>query len=357
MDRAIRTENLASTIIKDTDILILNTYPLELLSNSRYEPAMSALNKDMDAQLSIKTAIDCFKSCEYSQAEHCVRQGINVDRDEMDNAYLYNLLAKIYLRLELADSAITYLQRSASIANQNREYILCRDAFWLLSEVNRQKGQYSQAMDYLIQHEIMRDSAIQTYKQLVVPVLQKGKCDLVHKNNTEKLSIVNERNTWKKVAAAAVLLASVGGCFALFKARWRYTRTLALQQNMEILENKVDNIKKTERHIARKIMKNLQIVKAIGNSPLYLTGDKAVWDEFYGTLDAIYPDFRKNLKTRFHGLTEKDIQLCCLERAWFETGEIAFILQVQPTTIRMRRTAIRKKIGITTGQDLNDFFD
>ncbi len=123
------------------------------------------------------------------------------------------------------------------------------------------------------------------------------------------------------------------------------------------LHDKADVIHKKEQDLTRQIMHNLQIMNMVGNVRSRSFNNKEAWDEFYNTLDSIYPAFVEKLTTSFPILTEKDILLCCLEKAQFTTGEIAFILQIQPSTIYMRRTAIRKKVGIDKSQSLSDFFE
>ena len=53
-----------------------------------------------------------------------------------------------------------------------------------------------------------------------------------------------------------------------------------------------------------------------------------------------------------HVLTEKEIQIACLLCAGFSTKEIGVITQQSDATIYVRKTSIRKKIGVAEGQDI-----
>ncbi|MDR1371267.1 MAG: hypothetical protein LBJ72_14275 [Dysgonamonadaceae bacterium] len=83
--------------------------------------------------------------------------------------------------------------------------------------------------------------------------------------------------------------------------------------------------------------------------------DPSNQDEFYRLLNVLHENFLGWLSESFPLLNEKEIQICCLLKAGFDTSNICLILKYVPITIRAKKTAIRKKLGITDGGDIIDF--
>ncbi len=77
--------------------------------------------------------------------------------------------------------------------------------------------------------------------------------------------------------------------------------------------------------------------------------------EFYELLNEMYGNFRTQLSKSFPNLNEDEIRICCLLKAGFNTSNICFILRYVPVTIRIKKTKIRKKLGITDGGDIPIF--
>ncbi len=81
------------------------------------------------------------------------------------------------------------------------------------------------------------------------------------------------------------------------------------------------------------------------------------WNEFLSLINLLYDNLLIKLQNNHPQLSFNDIQFCSLIQAGFDTGEIAFILKIQSSSVRMRKVSIRKKLGITDGCDLGLFFD
>ncbi len=80
-------------------------------------------------------------------------------------------------------------------------------------------------------------------------------------------------------------------------------------------------------------------------------------EEFYILLNIVHNNFLTRLTEAFPELNENEIQICCLMKAGFDTSKICFISKYAPTTIRIKKTNIRKKVGITDGGNIIDFLD
>ncbi len=83
------------------------------------------------------------------------------------------------------------------------------------------------------------------------------------------------------------------------------------------------------------------------------THDLLNWDDLYPIIDRLYNQFHTRL-TQHYGnlLTEKETQICCLLCAGFSTKEIGVVTQQTSATIYVRKTSVRRKIGVPEGEDI-----
>ena len=83
------------------------------------------------------------------------------------------------------------------------------------------------------------------------------------------------------------------------------------------------------------------------------TNSLLVWSDLYPVIDRLYDNFHTRLIDYYgNTITEKEVQICCLLCAGFSTKEIGVITQQSDATIYVRKTTIRKKIGVAEGQDI-----
>lgn len=83
-----------------------------------------------------------------------------------------------------------------------------------------------------------------------------------------------------------------------------------------------------------------------------------IWSDLYPVIDRLYKGFYTRLMERFGNLlSDKEVQICCLLCAKFSTKEIGVITQQTSATIYVRKSSIRKKLGVGEKQDIIDFLN
>lgn len=93
------------------------------------------------------------------------------------------------------------------------------------------------------------------------------------------------------------------------------------------------------------------INEAVGNS---LRSDDD-WSRFKLHFDGVHPAFFTKLKEKSDELTENDLRLCAYLRIGMRSKEIASMLAVSPASINTARYRIRKKLGMSKNENLDDF--
>lgn len=79
------------------------------------------------------------------------------------------------------------------------------------------------------------------------------------------------------------------------------------------------------------------------------------WTRFKIHFDSVHPDFFKKLKATSLDLTENELRLCAYLRIGMRAKDIATMLSVSPASVNTNRYRIRKKLGLSKEDSLDDF--
>lgn len=74
-------------------------------------------------------------------------------------------------------------------------------------------------------------------------------------------------------------------------------------------------------------------------------------------IDELHQDFFKLLKQKYPSLSVYDMRLCIYLKIGLNSNEIAEILNVQPSSVYISRSRLRKKLNLTTEDDLHNFLN
>ena len=85
-----------------------------------------------------------------------------------------------------------------------------------------------------------------------------------------------------------------------------------------------------------------------------LKGDDE-WSRFKIHFDSVHPEFFTKLKKRSEELTENDLRLCAYIRIGMRAKDIASMLSVSPASVNTNRYRLRKKLGLSRDDSLDDF--
>jgi hypothetical protein len=72
-------------------------------------------------------------------------------------------------------------------------------------------------------------------------------------------------------------------------------------------------------------------------------------------MDELHQVFFKNLKKKFPDLSTNDLRLCAYLKIGLSSKEISDILNIQPSSIFISRSRLRKKLNLAADEDLYGF--
>lgn len=76
-----------------------------------------------------------------------------------------------------------------------------------------------------------------------------------------------------------------------------------------------------------------------------------LWNTLVIELSKIYPDFRASLYEQCPGLSEEECRYCCLHVLGFDGNNEAVLLNINPSSVWMKRSRIKQKLDNDSPKD------
>ncbi len=163
--------------------------------------------------------------------------------------------------------------------------------------------------------------------------------------------------------------------------RRRRQRELENEERTEALQKMIEELKaipsqspsedKTPSALRRAMLQQLGIIKMVAETPTEqnremlrkissiesdTNGELVNWNNVYELINNLYSGFYENLHNKYGDtLSQKEEQIIVLMLAGFSTKEISVITAQTTSTIYVRKSSIRKKLGVPEKEDIVTF--
>jgi DNA-binding CsgD family transcriptional regulator len=281
--------------------------------------------------------------------------------------YDYNtwyIKARILIKTGESDSARYYLNKVRKPGEMARDY------YYQWQKLYEKEGNFKKALFYANK----RTDAIDSLNARKLEVSFAG---LEKKYKYEKLKVENNnliiRNKQNSVYLFMVLFFTSLLILVVLLRRFRVKKhELELQKQFVENEKKIAEKEKENNYLLEQQLKMQTVLlknvdnfrrKAIkrpdehdklSNSEIEATNN-IFHDELITNIDAIYKNISKRLATVYPKLTQRDVLICCLLVANFDTGMIATILDIKIESMNMHRMRLRKKLQLQNIDNLIEF--
>jgi hypothetical protein len=302
----------------------------------------------------------------------------NPDYDS--NKYL--TLADLFVKMNKMDSARYYLNQ-LPIEGKKRSY---NNKLW--KDIFVKEGNYKQALRSAQLIIDYNDSINAKYLEASFAGLEK-------KYNYQSLKLKNQhlmlRNKRYTITVLGLILAFLG-CFTLF-LWWRNrvkkniinSQVSELEAKQKLFEQESENralvelqLEKEKQLLEQQLINNhlietqLRVQKVLfdkmqqykkhvhkpkgAQNPSITPVNNPVFDqELIVHIDIEYNNFSHRLKNKYPELTEREVLICCLALAGFDSGMMAAVLDIQQDSVIKSRHRIRKRLGVDNGVNFEEF--
>lgn len=312
-----------------------------------------------------------------------------------------NFLLKIILDLKEAqtmlikgevDASLALLKKAEGNSERFRNEYWETDLYKLLSAAYEAKGNSTLAFLYLKKHLNATERDIATLRAAEIPKARAR--EAINRQKTQIARMEQDARNAKShffiiLLALVVVLLAAGGVviYILQRSKLRKIENRELRSNLEQemiikrlnLENFERDIKRKDCEISSSVLllsnKN-DVLQQIGELTRQYSDDRRIpdeyvrqvnsmisdslrgddeWSRFKVHFDSVHPNFFTKLKAASEELTENDLRLCAYLRIGMRAKDIASMLSVSPASVNTNRYRIRKKLGLTKEDSLDDY--
>lgn len=312
-----------------------------------------------------------------------------------------------------SDEVVEGIFRKSSPDNGAADYLHMQLAMNALNSgnLNRAAKELAVADSFAVKFRKEDDTYYRSYSNLLRTMIdfkQNGKMKLVHVNGLNNrqqerynrakasqwesergaleqqsralaLKAESEHKTVIILVIALVAVLILAG--AVWIIRYRRQRERENEERAEAMQKMVDELKatpspeQTEVHtpaaLRRAMLQQLGIIKMVAETPTEQNremlrkissiesdteGELVNWNNVFEVIDNLYSGFYTKLHSQFGDtLTNKEEQIIMLMVAGFSTKEISVITGQTTSTIYVRKSSIRKKLGVPEKEDIVTF--
>ena len=159
---------------------------------------------------------------------------------------------------------------------------------------------------------------------------------------------------WMYFVYLAIILAIIKGSRLEYRKKIRNERVkLELKEKGKELANITFNSAKRNsqlKEIKERLMSGDDAVKLIDG----FLSDESDWKNSEEYFNIIYDGLLDKLKAAYPDISKTDLKMCVYAKLNLSTKEIADIMNVSPRSVEMARYRLRKRLGLSSGEDIAD---
>ena len=308
----------------------------------------------------------------YDESLSSIKEAMKIK--ETDQSYM--VLGDLFRKLNIQDSAYFYLNKAAKSKNIHTS----RSAYQSLYYISEKLGHYKKAVEYSNALWECQDSINNIARnQALIEMQEKYNEQRVRDELTTQMLLQKQR-TWTIVGFGMAVLITTA-LFVAYRIRLRNKERIArlaeaedridtLSRMLEEAQKATSEEEKDQAFFKRILLQQLGVIRLVANTPTAqnqallrqlaeIGNDTApaeeliVWSDLYPIIDRLFDNFHARLMQRFGSvLTDKEVQTCCLVCAGFSTKAIAVITRQAVSTVYIRKTTARQKMGAPEGADI-----
>lgn len=334
--------------------------------------------------------VEYSKTGDYSEALNQFNESISLQSQVNDQDGLasnYSFRGKNFLMMKSFERARQDCMRSLNMAERSGALNLQKEACDCIGKALEAQGKHAASLGYFKRYQSLKDSLFNREKtqeitraEMNYEFEKQQLADSIafHKLQTAQ-QVAYERDLNKEQNKFfIVLITSLGIIAFLLFLYWRYSQRLKLKKlENQLLNTEIDFKKKDLTNFAVNISNSLEWAESLAekvDEVKAATGRKKalefeslereiknkVWvnegsEEFYTKIDAFNSAFYHNLTSQFQDLTKTEIRLCSLIRLDLTTKQIAVLQNINPSSVKMSRNRLRKKLNLSPEDDLTAF--
>ena len=285
-----------------------------------------------------------------------------------NTVYDYNkwyLLGWVFVRSGQLDSAEIYLNKVKDPGQMIVDY------YQLRQDLSEKKGRIAESLNFAKRVINIKDSVSEHTLNTSFAGMEK-KYRFEHLTLENKNLIIENKQNGIILLFALLLLSLICIVFLFWRIKTNRRKLIVqkkmLDQGRSLMEKEKENnsllqqqmkmqhllLKSVEQYRTKAIKSSSSgdVDKSVGSKGSQMS---VFYEELMNHIDATHRNISTRLVETYPTLTKRDILICCLLLANFDTGMIATILDVQSESINIHRGRLRKKLKLQNHENLLHF--
>lgn len=337
--------------------------------------SLAALHEDYTEHGRIKQNMGVIFSEEGNNdlARSHYREALSYFTDTMDIAPAYLNVAATFDSKTERDSVDSYIEKAKSLIDDNNSSFIMRNVSHLLSSIESDNENYKQALEHHQQYaRYMNEEWKRASDQAVFDIENKYNFEVVENKNSQ-LRVQRLTIILISVAVMAILIASI--YYLVRRNKAEKTKRVEAEKNYALMQEMAESYNNKETSMRDVLLKHFNILKKSAMLESFLKedekqkGEKLLkrfneivygqdafnWDNLFEIMNHIQDNFPNKLRDKFPQLDDAEMKICCLTVYDFNNTEISIIMNQKLNTIQMKKSVIRKKLGIEGYGNIKDY--
>jgi|GEM_PF-297771 tetratricopeptide (TPR) repeat protein len=303
------------------------------------------------------------------------RKSFNYPTNDLELSRTYLYMSDLYTEKNKIDSASFYISKAMAIQKKQKNKLIVLQIYESLSKIEDKKGNTRKSYNYYKQYtDGLLNFENNAQNKSVLAVQARYNTELAkHENTLMKLK-------YQRIVSFMLLGLLIISLLAL----WLYRRSSTHKKNELEAENKVLSLQKMaqtfdekEQSFRNVLLRQFDILKKATLLDVYVTDSEREknsvllrkfneivygqgnlnWNLLYETMNEVYNGLFERLKEHCPELNETEFKICCLTYAQFSSTEVSVLMNLSVNTVQMKRSSIRKKLGIEPLGNIQAFLD
>jgi tetratricopeptide (TPR) repeat protein len=309
----------------------------------------------------------------WEKAELYFKEAMECFVDSLNNTKLATNFARLFELQGKTDSAIVYLQKALNFLPRERNNYVVANIYKTWSAIEENNENYKNALyKYRLYNKHLAQIITDNKNSAILEIKEKYDLQLIE-NQNKKLLIERQQILLFFLSLLILLIILI---FYLSRRSAQNRRNLIdTEQKVRELTKLAKSFDDKEESFRNVLIRHFDIIKKAALIEGYLKEDERKrgepflrkfnevvygqkqlnWELLYQTLNSLSNGFFENLKNKFTQLDESEFRICCLINVNFNNTEIAILLNYSVNTVQAKKSIIRKKFGIKTYGNINDF--
>lgn len=313
---------------------------------------------------------------DFRQAKAFFKEALTFPVDSLERARLYYNLALVSEQEGQDDSARYYIGQSLISLPQQEDNLLMANIYQTWSAIEEKDRHYLQALEYERRYTDYLTAILDEDESRDVMEIQKKYDFQLLLNKNIRLQI--ERQRIILIGLILLLGVSILAFFFYRRSEQKEKKLLEAKQLIYKLREMARSFDERDESSSRAVLlRHFDVLKKTLLLEGYLKEEEKIqgehllrrfneivygeryldWDLVYQVINDLQGGFFGRLRNAFPQLDELEFRICCLAYAEFSNTEIGILLKYQTNTIKAKKSALRKKVGMETSENFHDSLD